>query len=228
MNKPEGAVRTRHPKATTRATILSKAYEMYVARELVHGDERLSLVLDELGYTTGAGYQIWANQAAFREDLQVYIAENIEYASLERLGTDIAELAAQNLPWPAHQLAGGDLYFDAFIGREEFYLTLRFYAMDDQRPEAISTAVRDAYERLSWETEALFNASLERFRRRIVSGFEMRDLIVATCALLEGYALRHRMQPAQAARKVQSEGGEHYSFSVAFLGLLEMFTEPVS
>ncbi len=32
-----------------------------------------------MGYTTGAGYQIWVNQAHFREDLQVYIAQNLDW-----------------------------------------------------------------------------------------------------------------------------------------------------
>ena len=222
------AVRTRHPKATTRANILKQAYEMYVDRRLVHGDERLSAVLDELGYTTGAGYQIWANQAAFREDLQVYIAENIEFASLRTIAAKVADLASRGLPYEQHVLAGADQYFEMFFGREQFYLTLRFYTMAEDRADPITEAMIDAYERLSWETADLFEAAFERFGRRLRQPLQMGDLTAAVSALVEGYALRGRVQPKVAARKVDYGDGRHYAFSVAFLGLINQFTEEIS
>jgi hypothetical protein len=199
---------------------------MYIARELIHGDERLSLVLDELGYTTGAGYQIWANQAAFREDLQIHIAENIDYATLEVLGAELADLDSKDLGWSDHLLAVGDLLYGAVGGREAFYLTLRFYAMSDGRPEQISAALGDAYDRLSAELESLFASMLDRFDRKVGDGAEIHDLVVAATSLLEGYALRARIRPADAGSRVKYDGGDHGAFSVAFLGVMDAFTEP--
>ncbi len=226
MNKAQ-AVRTRHPKAITRATILQKAYEMYIDRRLIHGDERLSLVLDELGYTTGAGYQIWANQAAFRSDLQVYVAENIEYASLRPLAHKIEESARLGRPFREHTLAGGDIFFDAFIGREDFYLSLRFFAMADDRPADISEALIDGYVRSSWETTALFESAFERLHRELRAPLQMSDLTTSVTALVEGYALRARLQPDLAVHRVEYEGEEHYLFSVAFLALVSEMTVEV-
>lgn len=219
-------VRTRHPKSITRATILKRAYEMYLARELDHGDERLSVVLDSLGYTTGAGYQIWPNQAAFREDLKVYVAENIVYADLESVADKRAEQAARNLPFEQSVLHSGDTFFESFIGQEAFYLTLRFFAMGNDRPAAITEALSDAYYRASWDVCELFEASMAKFKRRMAQDFTIEDLTMSVTALLEGYGLRARVDPKRAAVKVNAYGGEHFLFSVGFLGVMSEFTEP--
>lgn len=221
------AVRTRHPKSVTRATILQKAYELYLSRDLVHGDERLSVVLDELGYTTGAGYQIWANQAAFRDELQVFVAENIEYASLSALTTEIEHLHELNLPFERQVLAGADLYVSNFLGREDFYLSLRFYAMAE-RPQEITDAVAQGYERLAWQTTALFDQVLAEHGRRLKPGLDVSDLAVAATALAEGYALRQRIQPDKIRSQVEFLDGPHHAFSVAFLGVVKEFTEDIN
>ena len=225
---PTQAVRTRHPKEVTRATILQKAFEMYRDRELIHGDERLTMVLESLGYTTGAGYQIWANQAAFREDLKVYIAENIEYASLRSIEDQIAALAERNLPWDEHVLAAGDQFIKVFLHREEFYLTLRFFAMAEDRPDAITDGMKAAYEQSSWEAIALFSSALERFERELIPGVEMRQFTAAVTASLEGYALQARVRAEQVDEPVLVDGTPHHQFSLSLLALANQFTTPIS
>lgn len=220
------AVRTRHPKSITRANILAKAYEMYLANEIDHGDERLSAVLDRLGYTTGAGYQIWANQAAFREELKVYVAENIDYAKLEMVEAKRAALMERNPEFPLFVRCSGDIYFESFIGKEDFYLSLRFFAMSGDRPEPITNALSGAYHQSSWAVGARFADVLKFKEHRLRDCFEMEDLTAAVTALIEGYALRYRVDPERASRKVQFEGEEHYAFSIAFCGLIFQFIEP--
>lgn len=221
------AVRTRHPKSTTRATILAKAYKMYLADELEHGDERLSVVLEELGYTTGAGYQIWANQAAFREELKVYVAENIEYASLRAMADKIAGLAALNLPFEEHVRTAADQYITTFLTNDDFYLTLRFFAMSDRRPAAVTQALVGAYERSSWEAAELFAGTLARFERRLLPQLEMSDLTASVTALVEGYALRARVDRSKIERRVDVGDSPHLAFSIAFLGIVKEMTEPI-
>ncbi len=220
------SVRTRHPKEVTRATILQKAFEMYRDRELIHGDERLTVVLEALGYTTGAGYQIWPNQAAFREELQVYIAENIEYASLRQVAVKMAELAERNLEWTSHVLHAGDLYVENFLHREEFYLSLRFFAMGKDRADPITEGLRDAYEQSSWEATELFSRAIERFGRQLRPSLEVEHLAAAVTAAIEGYALQARVRPERVAEPVEIAGGTHHQFSVAFLGIANQYTEP--
>lgn len=219
------AVRTRHPKEVTRATILQRAFEMYRDREIIHGDERLTTVLDSLGYTTGAGYQIWPNQAAFREDLKVFVSENIEYASFRPHREKIAALAEQDLTWEGYVLAAGDFFAEMFLGREEFYLSLRFFEMGDDRPASITDGMRNAYEQAAWEAMELFGDFLDRYQRRIRPGLEMRQMSAAATACIEGYALQARVRPEAVSELVDYIDGKHHQFSVALLGVANQFTE---
>ncbi len=218
--------RTRRPKSMTRTVILERAYEMYLARELIHGDERLSLVLDSLGYTTGAGYQIWPNQAAFRLDLQVYIAERIDYASLESLVGELQAIREADYPIEEHVLRIAELYHDYFICREEFFLVLRFYAMGDDRPPEVTEALRDSYVRQGWELDAALQAAMERRNYRLRAGRSMDELVVSITALVEGYALRHRVGPP--APPVEIGGRTWQAFSAALLSVIACAIEPAA
>ena len=226
MNEP-ATTRVRRPKATTRTIILQKAYEMYLDGQLTPGDERLAVVLNALGYTTGAGYQIWANQAEFRADLAVYIAENINYASLRSIQTEIVELGAMDLPFEEHVLASGDLFMGYFLEQEDFYVKLRFVSMPEDRPSEITTAMQDAYEQASWEVSEVFTNTLTRFRRQLRPPLDMQHLTTAVTAAVEGYALRHRLQPERASSPIEYRGGKHHPFSVVFLAIVNEMTEPI-
>jgi hypothetical protein len=209
----------------TQAAILAKAYDMYLERKLVHGDERLSLVLDSLGYTTGAGYQIWPNQAAFRLDLQVYIAESIDYASLEPIAEQLQVLRAQNLDREHHILAIGDLYHDYFSVCEEFFLVLRFYAMGDDRPPQVTEALQRSYTKIGAELEYAFTKSWETSNRQLKPGRTMGQLVATVTALAEGFALRERAGAEVAM--VEIDGRSHHAFSVALLAVLDSYSEPI-
>lgn len=215
--------RSRQPKEMTRAAILERAYDMYLEKELVHGDERLSTVLDSLGYTTGAGYQIWPNQAAFRLDLQVYIAERIDYASLAPIADELLAVRAKNLPDDEHILAIGSTYYEYFRGCEQFFLVLRFFAMGDERPPEITEALRDGYVQLGWELDQVMEAAMVARGRRLRKGYTMPELVGTMTALAEGFALRDRVGPQLQALEI--EGGSHHPFAVAMLAVINQYTE---
>lgn len=205
---------------------MQQAYEMYLSKELEPGDEKLALVLERLGYTTGAGYQIWQNQAEFRRDLAVHVAENIEYASLAPIAEDARELALRNLPFEEHVLYAGDLFVKVYLQRQEFFLSLRFFAMDEeQRPDEITKTLIDAYERSSREVSDVLMTGLERFGRRLREPITMRQVTGALTALLEGYTLRTRVQPETVNSPINWNGEDHHMFSVVFLSLLKEATE---
>ena len=66
------AAGTRRPRRETAQALLQQAFNM--ARE--SGDlPRAAHVVEALGMTTGALYQVWPNQAAFLEDVALFIAE---------------------------------------------------------------------------------------------------------------------------------------------------------
>ncbi|MEM9493991.1 MAG: hypothetical protein AAGC55_32890, partial [Myxococcota bacterium] len=177
-----------------------------------------ALVLDSLGYTTGAGSQIWPNQAAFRLDLQGYIAERIDDASVESLADDLEEIRGGGYPIEEHILRIGELYHDYFIGREEFYLVLRFYAMGDERPPEVTEALRNSYVRQGWELDLALQAAMDRRNYRLKAGRSMDELVTSITALTEGYALRHRVGPA--APPVEIGGQKWQPFSAALLSII--------
>lgn len=217
--------RTRRPKSITRSVILERAYDMYVARELVHGDERLSLVLDSLGYTTGAGYQIWPNQAAFRLELQVYIAERVDYASLQPLLPELMKIRERDLPFDEHVLAIAELYYDYLVHQEEFYLVLRFFAMNGDRPPEITEALRRSYETLGEEVEFALEANLERLGYRVRADRTVAQLSSTMTALAEGFALRERVGPS--IEPVEIAGAGRIPFAAAMLAVVKDYTEPI-
>lgn len=220
-------IRTRQPKSRTKATILAKAYEMYLSHELEPGAERLAAVLERLGYTTGAGYQIWANQAEFRKDLQVYIANKVDHAGLCAIADRAAALAARKLPFEQHVLAAGDLCIDHLIGHEDFYVALRFFGLGRSRPAAVTDAMIDGYARLTRDYSEMLVPALQHFGRRMRPGLDIEHLTVAATALMEGYALRARVLPGENCRRITIGGEPHHPFSVAFLRLVEGMTETV-
>lgn len=217
---------TRRPKSATRAAILQQAYEMYLSKELEPGNEKLALVLERLGYTTGAGYQIWQNQAEFRQELAIYVAENIEYASLAPITEEAIKLSERNLPFDEHVLHAGDLFVKIYLHRQDFFLSLRFFAMDDERPEVITSTLIDAYERSSWEVSNVLLMGIERFGRRLREPITIRDITAALTALLEGYALRARVEPGAVNDAIKWNDDEHHMFSIVFLSLMKEATEP--
>ena len=207
----------------TRAAILERAYELYLERKITHGDERLSIVLEDLGYTTGAGYQIWPNQAAFRLDLQVYIAENIDYARVAHVADQIAALPLDRLSFEEFVLAVGDIYVGYFRTREDFFLSLRFLAMDDDRPQQVTDAIRGGYQRLGWDLAERLEKALCLHGRRMRAPLTVEQFSTAITALLEGFALQQRV--AVDGGPAEYAGGSHEPFSVAFLALADFYTE---
>ena len=219
--------KTRRPKAKTRTAILAHAHEMYLDGRLRPGDERLAAVLAELGYTTGAGYQIWANQAAFQVDLSSYIAENVDYASLRAAASSIVDRIPDGLSFEQHMLAAGDQYISRFLETDAFQLQARFVAMSDVRPDPITSVLRDAYEKTISEVGKLFAKALEAHSRQIQEPLVMADLTGAVTAALEGFALRHAVQSEQVSKPVPAHDGEHHIFSVTLLAIITNFTEKI-
>ena len=221
-------MRTRQTKAQTRQTILDQTYEMYRDGRLDRSDVRLAAVLNELGYTTGAAYYIWPNQAAFRREFMIFLAENIEYATMRVLADRVAEVRANHPAFDETLLNGSDMYIDHFVRQEDFYMSLGLYEMVDP-PDEVVTAVSLAYESMQGQVVAFFTESIARHDRRFVdeSVYGVNELVISCTAMVEGFALRHRFQPEKITPSVPFRDGKHHLFSVNLLTLAEAFTEPI-
>ncbi len=205
----------------TRARILEKAYELYRDNVLVHGDERLSVVLESLGYTTGAGYQIWPNQAAFRRDLQIYVAQNLSNRCVEILAAEIDSRDKGELD--DYVLAMGERFVDHLSNCDDFYFGLRFFAMGDDRPTEIGEALQASYDVLAADVGLCVDGALAHFGLVFRPGRTRDQLVTTIVALAEGFALRHRTRPASSPAEVG--GQEYHPFSVALLSLAHQFCQ---
>lgn len=216
-------MRTRQTKEETRQTILERAYEMYRDGGLDRTDVKVATVLKDLGYTTGAAYYIWPNQAEFRREFMIHMAENIEYGTLRALQEDIAELNKRDLTFRQRVLLGGDAYIDNFLGQEDFFISLRFYEMLHP-PKEIRTAVSLAYEAMQGHVVAYFEGLLARYGKRMrdESVYGVNEIVVSGTAMVEGFALRHRFQPEKIERTIVMEDDKHYLFSVNMLAMFDV------
>ncbi len=194
MSTATPAVRTRHPKQVTRRTILAKAYEMYVERRLVHGDERLADVLAELGRTTGSAYQIWTNQPEFRRELQTYVAVKLPYAGLYELTPELfARVTSERDGFDAQTEALAGHLYDTFTGkndRDRFLLQLRFYGMTDERSEETTQALIEQADQAAMVVRSMVKPWIDRHDRRIAPPYDDYDLATSVVALTEGFALK--------------------------------------
>lgn len=222
------SIKQRQSKAQTRRTILERGYEMYRDGRLDRHDVKVAAVLKELGYTTGAAYYIWPNQAAFRRDLMVHIAEHVEYGSIQALADRIEGVRASYRSFEDAILRGGDAYFEYFLTQEDFFIGLRFYE-DPEQPIEIQRAMSLGYERIQAEVHKFFEEALAFWGRKMTSDdYGINELVVSCTAMIEGFSLRHRFQRDKVRAKVPCEGGEHYLFSVNLLHLAKANTCPVS
>jgi hypothetical protein len=202
----------------TRVAILERAQEMYVDRELVHGDERLSAVLEDLGYTTGAGYQIWSNQAEFRQDLQVFVAERLQAVDLDGLADTVD--GSQDLAQAIDQLSIRLL--DRVCAWGDYFLSLRFYGMDADRPEEVTAAMVGTADRFIESLEAMLSEVVARLGRRFRPEADSRVVAQAVAALLQGLALQQRVDRRAAGSRNRSAA------SLGLVALLDAATEPAS
>ena len=184
----------RRPKGLTRKAILERSYELYVAGRLAPGDERLAVVLDDLGYSSGAGYQIWVNQAAFRADLQVFVAQRLSATAVASVERNLAAMADAPTTAPLEQLLASCL--ERLVAElsegETFYLLLRFFSMADDRPEEVTGALHAVIRQIEQQLEQHLVALLPSHGRRMRAGRGPGQLSGAVFALAQGLALRRR------------------------------------
>lgn len=171
--------------------ILDKAREIVAEQGCPEGVElRLRLVLEELGLTTGAAYNIWENQQHFQEDLAYELAINFDWAS--PITTDL-DLDPFNRPLD-EVVRLGNSYFNYFVSTNRFFVLLRFWGVAEIS-EAMQIAIRSGYytNRAAW-TE-FFEAGLAWAERSLKADYTIDDLATAITVIVEGSAVRYRFDP---------------------------------
>ena len=189
-------------KDLTRQKLLAIGRELIVDRGLRDTiDLKLTEVLEQAGMTTGAAYNIWPNQDAYRRSLALYVAETMEWADERLLGAAIDSLHP-DVPLDEWVPLACEFYFSAFVSRWDYYILLQFWGIKEPGADLVA-AINRGYDIVHDSLRALFGRALEVHDLEMVDPFTLDDLCVMATANCEGLALRHRFQP----ERLESEAG---------------------
>ena len=206
-------------KEETKRRLLDAGRQLVVERGLSPTlDLRLTDVLEEVGLTTGAAYNIWDNQDHYRRDLALHMAKTLEWAD-ERLVEDIRAGWTEDIELDDWTRLVARAYFDAFTSRHDYFVILKFWGIkdiDDELREALSIGYDVVHERF----RAAFGQSLGRFKRRPIDPFTLDDVCVLITGACEGLALRQRIQP----ERLDTAAG--HLFAEFVVRLVSDYTEP--
>ena len=218
MSREHDGRSCRRPKEETRRDILDTALQMVIddgATEQI--DLRLSSVLDHMGLTSGAAYNIWSSQGAFQRDLAHHLIREYSWA-----GPDQNEIKLDFDAGPTDEIRRlAELYLDSLTDETQFYLTLRFWGIKNPSTELLAS-VKDGYADNHDLWRFFYSVGFQWAGLRVRKEFTLDDFVVMATMVTEGAALRHRFEPE---RLLTEEGCNLYS--EALVALVAYFTEPV-
>ena len=180
-------------------------------------DLRLSSVLEHMGLTSGAAYNIWPTQQAFQRDLAHHLIGEYSWA-----GPDHNEIKFDPTAEPTDEVRRlARLYLESFTDDTQFYLALRFWGVKDPSA-ALQEAVRAGYSvnHEQWRLFYLFGFDWAGLRIR--DGYSLDDFVVMATMVTEGAALRHRFEP----ERLRSDHGRDL-YGEVLVALVAHFTEPI-
>lgn len=184
----------RATKDDTRHKLLEAGRELLVAdglRQVI--DIRLTDVLELVGLTTGAAYNIWDSQDEYRTELATYVAKNLEWADDRLLRDSLANMPT-DVPLEEWITASGNAYFEAFVARWDYFILLQFWGVKNPDEELVA-AIREGYDMVHQRLVFLFQVTVEMYDLKIEDPYTVDDMAVAATAICEGLAIRHRFEP---------------------------------
>ncbi len=182
-------MRKRRPREETRAIVLEEAHRVVREEGLPEGIAyRLNDSLSALGLTTGAAYNIWDSQDDFRVDLSVRVAETVDWVSLDAVRERLDQLPTDlDCEEYCHQL--GQLYFQHFSQRPEFFLGLYFGSVDAPSEE-LAAALRQGQVAIGDAVRGMVDRVFERYGAKFHDPADLSTVIDAVVAALQGLALQ--------------------------------------
>jgi AcrR family transcriptional regulator len=174
---------------------------------------RLSDVAHEAGYTTGAGYRCWKDQAAFHRDLAI--------AAVRRRNEDPIAGTVRRIR---------DLV-DARAPLAEVIRVAAEANLHGEPDEAVAEAARDHVTTTIESFVALFGLLLEVYGLRMRPPYTLVHLVLAVLALSEGFAVQSLAgDPHPRVRRDDigpAVDGNWSLFGCAAEAVVARFTEPV-
>lgn len=219
----------RQDTAATRLRLLEAGRELLLAEgSLDHVNIRLADACTRAGYTTGAAYPIWGSQRHFQEDLAGFVVSSFEFAGPDTIAEELAQIVADTDDYVVAARRATKTFLDRFVLQDDFYLALRFWPVRTPSTE-LAAALAEGYRAVHESWTAMFEGLLAVYERRLRPPATIDQLAVILSALLEGLALRHRIEPDVVDQPVTGvDGVSSTLFAEGMIAVLERLTEPIS
>lgn len=156
--------------------------------------------------TSGSIYQLWPTQSEFQVDLMFHLLERGASPAHEALQRRTLELVAAGGPVEKVVDELADLAAETLQADEIARHNVRFFALSSH-PD-VARGLRESYELNEQRMRPVHDAVLLFAGWRLRDGYTMKDLMVATTAVLEGLALR-------ASVDSEATDGAHHGRSLA-------------
>jgi hypothetical protein len=175
--------------------------------------------------TTGAIYQLWPSQADYQADLMLHLLGPDAYPEDQDAAAQLLALADGPGTVAEILTAVATEYFERVRDNPLTYVYLTFYVLG--RHPRVQSAAHEGYAQLGAGYQGALERLLAREGRAMAGDRTIGDLVVALLAVLEGFALRGRVEPEQAdADDPSPRAALTDILSASLLGLWESFTEP--
>lgn len=158
---------------------------------------RLTEVLDRVDLSTGAAYNIWANQAEFQSELARHYIGRAQY--VDPIGTWEKVRAELDCPEGFEPLVRrfSRAFLMALVDRHAFFSSLSVWAIGSPSDE-LRQAMVDRYRKLVDELAVVIEQILEAADAQQLDEDRRRALATTVLALAEGFALRARFGDGEA------------------------------
>jgi AcrR family transcriptional regulator len=182
---------------------------------------RIADVAERAGVTKGALYHLWDSQESYWSDLLRFVLDEGRLAGMPDVTDATQELAerTEEIPTPVEW---ANFIFDRFKDDPSFFarIGLFSYLQDGEVRDELDQEFRSSLE----EFESMVDTAVAAMGRRPRPGTDVHDISAAVAALMHGFCLEHRIDPARTPDF--SVDGERMSlFAVCVIGMLEAFTE---
>jgi AcrR family transcriptional regulator len=182
---------------------------------------RIADVAERAGVTKGALYHLWDSQESYWSDLLRFVLDEGRLAGMPAVTGATQELVERtdDLPTPVEW---ANFIFDRFKDDPSFFarVGLFSYLQEGDVRDELDQEFRSSLE----EFESMVATAVEDMGRRPRPGTDLHDFSAAVAALMHGFCLEHRIDPARTPDFVVD--GERMSlFAVCVVGMLESFTE---
>lgn len=222
----------RRTLAETRALLLATGVRQLHERGLFVAVThiRLSDVAKAADLTTGAAYRVWERQEDFHRDLAIAAIRYSDADSIRATVERIYQVVEAKAPLAEVLRIGAMAHLHVNSPQDPFLIALSLRTLTGGVP-ALAEAAQQRHAESVASFEALYQALLDRYHRRMRRPFGIEALSHALAALAEGFAMQAMNgleHPTYELDDVAPGVGREWSLlAVAVEGLVERLTQPL-